>query len=119
MHTAVSLHITCHAKSKDFARLQSELYLSEGYSVDVSPPSHFLPMQLYICTALNSYIHWHERNIYPGVTGMHERNMPHSALAISRGAEDQKRIEQNLSPVATQKVEAELPDLPPMPAGVQ
>lgn len=50
---------------------------------------------------------------------MHERNMPHSALAISRGAEDQERIKQSVSPVATQKLDAELPDLPPMPAGVQ
>jgi hypothetical protein len=62
MHTAVSLHITCHAKSKDFARLQSGLNLSEGCSVDVSPPSHSLPMQMHICTPLNLLIHWHERN---------------------------------------------------------
>lgn len=45
--------------------------------------------------------------------------MPRSASAPSEGAENQKRIEQSVPPVATQTVEAELPDLPPMPAGVQ
>ncbi len=60
----------------------------------------------------------HASNMHFGVTRLHETSVPCSVPAPLRKRKDPTRSKQSVSPVPAKKPEAELPDLPPMPAGM-